>query len=482
MLKQLLKDSIIYGISSIFSRGITLLMVPLYTRVLSPGDYGIIEILTIVTNLVNLSIALEISQGLAIYYSSAKTDSDRVEYASTALYFTIITNSLFLIVALSLSQKLSLWILGSSNLQTIFQAAVISMWGNGIFYLLQSQLRWQLKPKGYAVSSIVFSLVSTGLTTILLFVFKVGVIGVFYSLFTGQIVGIVLAGYFVRHSYKLKFNWQKCKQMLGFSIPLVFSSISVWVALYIDRIAINQLMTLSDVGIYGIGYRFASVAGLFLIGFQGALTPLIFHNYEKPDTPKELARVFRYFLALVLPMIVGISVFSHEILSLFTTPDYYAASQIIPLLALAIILSNMYIFTPGIDLAKKTLIIAVVNIISAIANTILSFTLIPYLGISGAALATLLSAAATFAIYMKFSQKFYYIPHQWNKIISATIVATFLGITGFAIGAILVFPKLLILTIKFFLIIVCIGLLSYLLLDIQELKTLTQSMILRMKR
>lgn len=477
MLKQLFKDSVVYGISSIFSRGITLLMVPFYTRVLSPGDYGLIEIITIVTNLVNLTIALEISQGVAIYYSQAKTDNDRAAYASTALWFTIITNSLFLIVALSLSKDFSRWILGSSHLQNIFQVAVLSMWGNAIFYLLQSQLRWQLQPKIYAISSFVFSLVATGIIIILLLFFKLGVIGVFYGLFTGQIVAIAITWYFLRHSYQQIFDWQKCKQMLVFSIPLVFSSISVWVSLYIDRLAINRLMTLTDVGIYGIGYRLASIAGLFLIGFQGALTPLIFHNYDKPNTPKELARVFRYFLALVLPLIVGISICSPEILKLFTTPNYYSASQVIPLLALAIIFSNLYIFTPGIDLAKKTIIIAVVNTMAAIANTLLSFSLIPYLGINGAAIATLVSAALTFAVYLIFSQKFYYIPYQWTKIFFAIGIATLLGISGLALAELVNLPLLVILTVKLLLVIACTVVLAWILIGIQELKNLAETLM-----
>jgi O-antigen/teichoic acid export membrane protein len=456
-------------------------MLLFYTRVLAPADYGIIDILNVLTTLLNFIIALEISQGVAIYYSEAKTDSERVAYASAALWFTVITNSLFLIVALALSKPLSLLVLGADNLQSVFQAAALYMYGNGIFYLLQNQLRWQLKPKLYAVSGIVFSLVSAATTTILLFYFNSGVIGVFYGLFAGEILAITVACYFLRASYKLIFDLQKCLQMLAFSTPLVVSSISIWVFLSIDRIAINKLMTLTDVGLYGVGYRLASIVSLFLTGFYGALTPIIFNNYEKPNTPKELAKIFRYFLALILPLLVALSVFSPEIIIVSANADYYPASQVIPLLAPAIVLSNMFIFAPGLELAKKTAQIATINLIAALINTILNFILIPYIGIAGAALATLVTTLVTFSSYMIASQKLYYIPHEWRRIITVTLISVSFGFIGFYLEELIKLPITFVVPVKCLLMIVCIALLSWLLLGIHEIRTLTKIITFRKK-
>lgn len=481
MFRQFFKDSAIYGISNLLCRGVSLFVLLLYTRVLSPADYGIIDILNIVTAVVNTVVALEISQGVAIYYSEAKTNSDRVAYASSALGFTVFTNSLFLIVALSFSKPLSFWILGSSHFQNVFQIAAIYMFINSIFLLLQNQLRWQLKPKHYAASSFVFSLASAGTTSLLLLVLNSGIIGIFYGLLTGQILAGAMILYFTRNSYFLVFDWQKCKKLLAFSSPLVFSTLSIWVSLSIDRIAIKQLMELSDVGLYGIGYRFAYIPSLFLAGFYAAITPIIFNNYEKPNAPKELAKVFRYFLTLVLPMLVGISIFSRELLILFTTPDYYPASQVIPLLSSAIILSNMSIFTPGLDLAKKTVKIAVINISAALANCIFNFVLIPYIGIAGAALATLLTTLVAFVVYMIASQTIYYVPHQWNRIIPATGIAIVLGVIGFGFGELVRLPIVEILAMKFLLLVICIALVSLLLIGTQELNYLTKAIVIKIK-
>ena len=78
MLKQFFKDSFIYGLSNVITRGIALILLPLYTQVFSPADYGVIEILSIVATIVNLIVALEISQAVALYYADADTESDKI--------------------------------------------------------------------------------------------------------------------------------------------------------------------------------------------------------------------------------------------------------------------------------------------------------------------------------------------------------------------------------------------------------------------
>ncbi|GIV96200.1 MAG: hypothetical protein KatS3mg057_0857 [Herpetosiphonaceae bacterium] len=353
MFRQFFKDSVIYGFSSILTRGVILLLLPLYTRVLSPVDYGIIDVILVLTNLINLTIALEISQGLARYFPEVKSKSERIGYASTALWFTVAVYTLFAALALPSATTLSYWILDSPEYRSIFQISVFAIWSNGIFYLTQNQLRWELKPKLYATTSIISTFVLTGTSVILVLGIDLGVIGVIYGQFAGSITGAALALFFTRESYNLIFDWNKWKQMVRFSLPLVPSSLGVFVSLYIDRIIIKEFMSLRDLGIFGVGYRIASIVSIVMVGFQGALTPLIYTYHHDPRTPQELARIFRYFVAIALLIFVTVSIFTQELLILFTNPEYYAAGSVLPLLTLAILLSTMYIFAPGLSITKK---------------------------------------------------------------------------------------------------------------------------------
>lgn len=430
MFRQFFKDSVIYGFSSILTRGVILLLLPLYTRVLSPVDYGIIDVILVLTNLINLTIALEISQGLARYFPEVKSKSERIGYASTALWFTVAVYTLFAALALPSATTLSYWILDSPEYRSIFQISVFAIWSNGIFYLTQNQLRWELKPKLYATTSIISTFVLTGTSVILVLGIDLGVIGVIYGQFAGSITGAALALFFTRESYNLIFDWNKWKQMVRFSLPLVPSSLGVFVSLYIDRIIIKEFMSLRDLGIFGVGYRIASIVSIVMVGFQGALTPLIYTYHHDPRTPQELARIFRYFVAIALLIFVTVSIFTQELLILFTNPEYYAAGSVLPLLTLAILLSTMYIFAPGLSITKKTGMIAAINILGALLNTALNLLLVPVFGLHGGATATCLSASVVFSLYMLFSQKNYSVPHSWGRLTVATVLAIGTAIVG----------------------------------------------------
>lgn len=434
MFNRFFKDSLVYWGGIILSQGIGLILLPFYAHIFSPAHYGVIDLLTIATKLVNLTVALEISQGVARFYPEAKTGNDKIGYASTALWFTMLMYSLFVFGALWFAVPLSRFILESNEFQTVFQVALLAMWAEGIFILVQNQLRFRLQPTAYAMASIVNVAVSVTAIITLLLGFGLGVVAVFYGQFAGMLAGSAIAFYYARQDYRLTFNLNMCKTMLHFSIPLVPSSIAVFVVLYVDRIMIRTLMSIDALGIYAVGYRVASIVMLLMAGFQTALTPLIYTYYREATTPQELARIFRYFIAFALGLFGGLSIFAPEIVAILTAPDYYGAAGLIPILIPAILLYRMYIFAPGLSIAKQTGIIAVINLLGAVINVGLNLALISQFGLPGAALATLLSAAVSFGIHVVFSQKHYFVPHTWRNLGLATLFVVLIAWTGIQIN------------------------------------------------
>lgn len=420
MFKAFLKDSAIYGVGSILARAISLLLLPFYTRVLTPNDYGVVDLLTTFGALVNLTVALEISQGLARYVAGAESDEERAEWASTALWFTVGTLAVFAAIAFAFARPFSAMLLESRDLAFVFGLGVISILFNGIFYIGQSQLRWMRKPAQYSTANLVFTISAIATTVLFVLVFRLGVVGVVLGQAAGYLIGAVLTLWFARSDFRLTFSAEKCKRMLRFSLPLVPSSIAVFVAGYIDRIAIKELMDVKDVGIYGVGYRLASPVALLTAGFQTAITPLVIANYKDPATRETIARIFRYFLVVAMLACVGVSVFAREVIAIFATPAYAGAAPLVALLAPALLLPTMYVFAPGLFIAEKTKMQGLVVVLSAVLNTILNFALIPFLGTAGSALATFVSSLIAFAIFMALSQREYHVPHHWNTIYLAT--------------------------------------------------------------
>jgi O-antigen/teichoic acid export membrane protein len=360
---------------------------------------------------------------------------ERTRYTSTALWFCAVVFTGFVVIAWIGAGPLSRSLLGSDGLEAIFRAAVLAIWGTGIYNLVANQIRFQLRSKLYTVLNLMDTLLSIGLTLVFVLVFKMGVAGVFWGGFIASLVAVAWGLYHSREDYHFAFDGLKLREMLRFSIPFVPSTIGTLIYLSVDRLTINALMTKADVGLFGIGDRIANIVNLLMFGFQISLTPLIYSHYREPNTPGQLARLFQYFAAAALLMTAFLSLFAREILALLTTPRYYAAWPVVPLLVPATILAAMYIFAPGLALAKKTGIFAAINIGGAVLNTALNQVFIRLWGIEGAALATLVSSGVVFALFMVFSQRNYPVPHHWSRLALGALATTVIIIIGLPISS-----------------------------------------------
>jgi O-antigen/teichoic acid export membrane protein len=165
--------------------------------------------------------------------------------------------------------------------------------------------------------------------------------------------------------------------------------------------------------------RIASIVVLVMVGFQGALTPLIYAHYQNPKTPIQLEIIFRFYVFCALLMFLFLTFFSYDIAVVMTTPAFYGGADVVIFLVPAILLSNMYIFSPGIGIAKKTHLIIWINVLGGLLNILLNYLLIPRMGITGAGMATMLSCLVIFSAYTVIGQRFYPIPHNWVKIFIA---------------------------------------------------------------
>jgi O-antigen/teichoic acid export membrane protein len=428
MLRAFIKDSAIYAIPAFISRGLALFLIPLYTRVLSPADFGSLDLLLVFAAIINLTIALEVSQGVARFYASEPDPVRKVAYASSAFWFTLVCYSALALLMLFLSPHLADLIMGQPGLERAFQLGIAYIWVNGIFYLVQNQFRWELRSKHYAIVSLLMAFVTAAVSVWLAYFLNLGLLGLLSGMVAGCLTATALGLWWLRKSFRFCFEIKRLKEMLAFSTPLVFSGIAVWVSLYVDRMMINHLLSIEDVGLYGIGHRLASIAGLVMVGFQGALTPLVYAHYQNPDTPRQLERIFRLFLSFALLVFLALTLFAVDILVLMTTPAFYGGAVVVIFLVPAILLGNMYIFSPGITIAKKMHLIVWINVGGGLFNVSLNYLLIPRMGIMGAGMATMLSYLVIFSAYTVIGQRFYSIPHNWLKISVAVALAGTLAV------------------------------------------------------
>jgi O-antigen/teichoic acid export membrane protein len=422
MIREFLKHSFTYGLGTFLTRGTSFLLLPLYTRALTPYDYGIISYLSSLLVFSLPLITLEIIQGMGIHYAETKTDEERSSYISSAFIFLIFMSFLFIVISLCFKQEITTVLLGATLNSNIVLMAVLAIIVNGLFLYLQSQLLWQLKSLTYSTISLINAFVTIFATVMLVLVFKTGIIGVFTARVAGYLSGAIVAWFKLRKYIKLTFNVQKIKALLSYSLPLVPANIGYYAFLYVDQLAVKHFLGLQQAGIYGVSCRFAVIAHLLVSTIGSALVPLIYRHSEQPRTKIQLERIFRLVLLAIFAIFIGSILFSGLLVRVFATSAYMSATPLIPLLVIAAFLANMHIFLPGLALRKKTKVIAVIYMFGGVLNLLANFIFIPFMGLIGACLATLLSSFLVFCTYLYFNQRYYPIKFHGIKIMFSCLI------------------------------------------------------------
>jgi len=417
MYKRLLKDASLYSVSSLLARGFSFITVPIYTRLLNPADYGALDLLSYTAVLVPLLVGMALDQAVARFYLDAKDETEKKRIASTALLYTVLIYAIFIPLVGPLSENLAEgWLDHQVGKETVILVFIL-MWVHSIFYIANNQLKYLFMSRQYAFCNIGNTVLSISLGLLFIVQFGLGVAGIFLGQIIGQAVFGALSLYYARNSYSLTFHWQSFRRMLKYSTPLVPGTLAFFLMQYVDRYYINEYKGLGDVGLYGIGARIASLINLFLMGFQGAWSPIVMKAFREPGSPVRFERVFNYYLFVVAMVLVWLSLFGKEILLLLTTEAFSERYVVVPTLVLAAILASVGgYFTYGIQIAEKSGRRLVINLIALVINVGLNIVLIPLLGIIGAALATTISFAFLAFASMVLSQKYYYVPYKWGNI------------------------------------------------------------------
>jgi len=424
VIRRFFRDSALYVIPGVLTSGMSLFTFPLYAHHFTPRQYGLFDLLTLAGMVVGWTVALEIYQAVGRLVADERDPIRIKAYASTALWFSAAAYATFVIVGEPLSAPISHVLLGPGVRLALVRVAIPAMAINGFLAIPQAQLRWQLRPAAFAVAAVINAVLTVVSSVVLVFAAGLGVEGLLLGSLIGSSVGLVYVLIVTSGTFGMQFDMHKCREMLAFSAPLVPSSLGVFLNLYADRLVIQHLRSVADVGVYGAGYRLAMIVSLLLTGVQGATLPLIFARKDEPSTPADLAQIFRIFCGAGLSAFVILSLLATPALRILAAPAYQRGSSLVPFLVIAVLFAGMYMFAVGLPIAKKTVLMATSTICAGLANLVLALLLVPGLGILGAGIATAATSFAWFAVLMVISDRHYPVPHQWGSLIGAFVAVT----------------------------------------------------------
>jgi O-antigen/teichoic acid export membrane protein len=428
MLRQLFRDSLIYVIPSAVSTGMAFFLFPLYAHHFSPYQYGILEILTFSGTFIILVGALQMYQAVGRFATGEPDLALRRAYASTGLNFTLLWYGILGLSIVLFATPIAQILLGQGGAANLVRIAIAWTVVQGVLTFAQAQLRWEFRAVDFVIASVVNALFTALPAVIFVFYFHMGIQGALWGQFTGSTVALAYVAVVARRYFGYEFSILRLREMLTYSLPLVLSSVGVFLNLYADRLLIQHLKSVADVGVYGVGSRIATIVTFLLVGFQSAATPLFLARRDEPTTPTSIARFSRIFMLLGLATVVILSLFAVPLVRLVAASAYFQASSVVPLLVVSALFSGMFFLTPGLMIAKKTTLMAIITVLAGIANGVLCLLLIPPLGLMGAAIGTCLTSIAWFVALMVSSQRYYRVPHRWRSLVlSTSIVFLYVG-------------------------------------------------------
>lgn len=424
MLKRLLKDSATYGIGRLAGVALAFATLPILTNHLTVAQYGMVDLLVLCITLLNLTVALEVTQGVARFAGSEKNHDKRSVFTSTALLFSTIMYIIAGLIIFIFHKDISYILFGEKG-NPIFILLMIPWFIlHGVNYFVTNQMRWESRAVPYILLRTLHGVLMLAAVIWLVSEREMKVQGVIFayiiSLAIPTAIGIGMLISF--KSLRRNFCKIRLKEMLAFSFPLVPSSAAVFAQSYVDRIMVTNMLDLQNLGLYSFAFRIASAITLVSMAFQMSITPLIYQLHKKKKTPKNIAKSFNIYLFFVFTAIIGLYLFLAEIFYFFIGEAFYESAKLVPILCFSVFFASLSVFAPGLSIAKKTKKIAIINVTGMFINVILNFVFIKYFGLMGAAVATVISLAIVMVITFAVSNKYYAIPYRYFRIVIGSLM------------------------------------------------------------
>ncbi len=416
--KRLATASIVYGIGDLLTRGAGILLIPVYTRLLAPMEYGIFAGVSVFISFMNVFLILGMHSAAGrMHFDSADEEKKRTLYGT--LFIAASMWALILTIVLNIYGN---HILGHFYSAVHFDPYLrLGTWiafFNSLLLIPLALLQAQHRPLLYRIVTGSSFLISTCSILIFVIVMRWGVVGILW----GQIVGGVLTASLAIFIMFRKMNWTVDRtilwQSLGFGVPVVFYAAGGWFADYSGRYFVERYSTLAELGLYNLASQYASILYMVFNAGNMAWAPVFYEIGSSPEGPRIAARIGLLLFTGGLGVALAMVIFGPLVFRIFIGDAFLGAFQFVPLLILSNILSTVIWCLVVLPLfyLKKTFHLAWLTIFSGCVGVLLNFLFASRWGALGAAMATCLTYFLVIALACYISFRLYPIPYQFKKI------------------------------------------------------------------
>lgn len=422
---MLIKHSFLYLLAKGLPGGVNLFALMLFTRLLSPEEYGQYALAIAGVGLANVVIFQWLRLGVLRFYSS---NDGRIK----VLLATILRGFLVLLTVTAIGGAGGAWSITDPEIQGLFVLSLVVLWSEAFFEINQELARSQLTPIRYGAFALVKSLVTVSLGWAFALA-GFGALGLLMGLVAGTLGPIIFEWARIWRGVSLKSaDPNLLRDFISYGIPLAVTFGLGFIVSSSDRFIIGLLLKVEDAGLYSAGYDLAQNSlGMIMMIVHLAAYPLAVRALERDGiraAEGQLRANATLFLLVAIPAAAGFALLSENIGAVLLGKSFSrVAVEIMPWIAFGAFLGGVksFYFDLSFQLAKHTIAQVWVVLAAALTNVIFNFVLIPIYGLLGAAYSTVISYFVGLALSLAYGRKFFSLPWPWLdaiKICMATIV------------------------------------------------------------
>ncbi|WP_354699862.1 hypothetical protein DSM112329_00120 [Paraconexibacter sp. AEG42_29] len=437
-LKRLLASSMAYQAPSLIAAFLAVITLPLYTRSLTPADYGYAE--TLLTFIIFTSILLRLGLGDAFlrFWFDDEDHARRVDLARSVIALTATISGVAALVGVALADPLSSLLLGRED-GGLMRLGLLGLWAFTNLEMATALLRVQERRKAYVLASVGNVLLTITLTVTLVVILDGGARG--YVLGNYGASTLVLAALWWEQREFVAVRIRRgttatLRPLLAYGGPTIPAEATVFLLNVVDRAYILRTQSATAAGVYAVAIKLATAVIVAVRGFQAAWPPLAYSVTDDAEAKRLYALVTSAYVAVTGLVVAALTLMGRWIVRLLAAPEYFEAHEVIPWVALGWALYGLnLVFITIAGRAKVTTRNFPAAVAGVAVNVLVLVALVPSMGIRGAGIALCSAYVVMVLVIHRLTRTLFEVPFEWGRL---TLLVLVIG--GMAVGGELLLP------------------------------------------
>lgn len=411
------KHTLIYGTGIVASKAVAFILLPIYTRFLTPADYGVLQLISLVLEVAAIAAGSRLAQGVYHFYHQASTPESRGRVLVTATALSALTFFSVATVGIATSPWIATFVFGAKDPFAFFvKLAVTAMAFESLIIVPLAFIQLAERSKLFVAVQFSKLLLQAFLNILFVVALEMGVAGVLWStLIANLLLGAFLTVMLVQNNgYRI--SVATAWQLIRYGYPLVVTQVATMILVMGDRFFLNRAAGEAVVGIYGLAYQFAMLVLLVgYIPFEQIWNPTRFSIARREDRSVIFSKAFTYLNVGLSIGVVGVSVLSWDVIRIMADASFHAASIWVgPITALCVLQAWTFFHNMGLMVTERTGWYASANWVGAAVALVGFITLIPIWSISGAIVTGVVAMGTRFVLVYAWSHRFWPMDYKWG--------------------------------------------------------------------